>query len=207
MRIVAVLILIVTFNKGNSQNLELWVSDPNVIVGEKISFSLSISEVDTLEFLKNSKFKFDTENKFRYSFEIIPEYTGKYDVGPFSIMYGGKELTSNIIEMNVLDPDIKAIIIYLELPEKVKQDEETTITFVGALSSLSEINLKESENFHVVSSGLNTSFTFKDGKSIKVIKKSFIVKFIQKGDFIIDETWLESLREYSKIESKTIKVF
>jgi hypothetical protein len=208
MRIIPLLILMTFLNKGYTQKLELWVSSPNVIVGEKINFTLSISGIDTLDFIKSKKgqFKFITENKFRYSFEISPEYSGRYEIGPFSITYEGEELISNAIEMNVIEPGIKALTITLELPEKVKQNEETMITFIGGLSSLTEINLTKSKNFEIISSRIITNLAFKDGKSIKVIKKSFVVKFLQKGDFVVNESWLESLREYSTVESKTVRV-
>lgn len=208
MRIISLIISVITLNTVYSQKLELWASSPNVIVGEKIHFTLSITEMDTLEFIKSKKEQFSvvTDNKFSYSFVVIPEYTGKYKIGPFSISYEGKELTSNVIEMNVVEPDVKALIILLELPEKVKQNDKVTITFIGTLTSLNEIKLKESENFQVISSGINSNLTFENGKSIKVFKKSFVVKFLQKGSYLVDYLWLESLREYSKVESKIIKV-
>lgn len=206
MKIIASLILIVFLQNGYSQNLELWLPSTEYIVGEKINCSLNITDIDTLDVFDKNKFKYSTENKFRYSFQITPEKTGLHDLGPFTLTYGGQELKSNIVTINVVEPNSEMKKIKILIPEKIRRNTEITISFISSLSSLNQIKLKESESLEVISNSFSSNFSFKDNKSVSTYVKKFVVKFKNKGKSVIDGTWLEKIPKKSIVIPIEIKV-
>lgn len=206
MRTIILFILIIFIKVGYSQSLELWLPSGEFVKGEKINCSLNIKDIDTLNIFDESEIVFSSDNKFRYSFQIIPKKIGKQKIGPFFISYGGKYLGSNIVEINVVEPSVEMSRIKIEIPEKAKHNESVTIKLAGSLELIHNVAFKETDLIKVISHSVGSNFTFVNEKGVKSYSKSFVVNFSKKGKYIIDEKWFEQLPEESVLETVNIKV-
>ncbi|MCW3071355.1 MAG: hypothetical protein JWO44_1245 [Bacteroidetes bacterium] len=203
---ISLLVFCFSLNVLCAQKLVLTSADKKVTVGERIRFSLTIEDIDTLDFLKSTDLEFKTDNNFKYSFEVFPGKAGKQTIGPFSISYNGKELRSNILEITVTDPDEISGAIILIIPDKIKKNESVKLEIIGSVEAIQKMRLRKSEKYKFIPGGLSSSMTMVNGVSDKSYTVKYDIEFLEKGDYTIDGSWFESVPAKMIIKECKIKV-
>ncbi|GEM_PF-4740278 len=182
-----------------AQELELRTGQSTVLIGEAVEIKLSIKGVkpqtlrgiDASFVYSDRKLPFfgasSPQQQFVYRFHIVPQEEGPLKVGPFTIGFEGKELTSDSLFLEVVAPDSAARLITIDAPIKAKRGEVFKLTCKSSSIALHSLELKEQKGVTMKSSSINSSISFNSGERVEHYSKVFNLVMKSKGEFSFDD--------------------
>ena len=204
---------ILTYGQHPVYQYQLTTESRKIIFGESVTLILKIIDPMIYTQIDHDRFKIQGEDynfpkdppAYACSLKITPKDTGVVKIGPYEIEYQGKRLTSNEISLVVVKNSKNDYLVF-DLPTEVLYLGNAEIRIRSKGIDISNVELKESEFFHVKSRGYNTlTSTLNKNKTVTYIR-TFKVDFTKKGLLKLSKDDLLNLPEQAEIEPDAILI-
>lgn len=174
-----------------------------IVQGESITLYLSVNGIDKLMNNDTRLKSFESMEKFK--FQIAPTQLGTHTYGPYKLKINKKKLVSNKITIEVVEQKDYKNELIVSIPDTIYQDSTITFQFMNNKEYIS-LKLKENESFEVVSTSSSSKMSINEGMQFKEFSKSYKLKFVEPGLFIITKEMFEDASEDFQIKEKKVYI-